>query len=247
MTTFSINGDEVNLSRALAWSSVEDPEPFLDLTVERAVLVQHSIHSGIQLTADDLQQAVNDFRYEMGIDSADETRRWLKANHMDEKAMADACRLRALRHKLLLAIDDTIIAETYQQLVPELETAALYVMTLPTRREAEKMADQLRNGTVNFHLAALEHSTDQATRPAAGYLGEVTRGDLPETVAISVFSVDKGEIVGPLKNGTEYDIYLVAGFQKPSIDDVEMEIRQSLLAEQLGILTRQAVVMTGEQ
>ena len=245
MTTFSVNGDEVSLSRALAWSSVEDPEPFLDLTVERAVLVQYSIHSGIELTADDLQQAVNEFRYEMGIDSADETRRWLKANHMDERAMADACRLRALRSKLLLAIEDTQIAETYQQLATELETASLYAITLPTRREAEKMADQLRNGTLNFHLAALEHSTDETTRPAAGYLGEVTRADLPETVAISVFSVDPGDIVGPLKNGTEHDIYLVSGFQKPPIGEVEPEIRQSLLAEQLGILARQAVVMTG--
>lgn len=242
MTTFSVNGDEVKLSRALAWSSVEDPEPFLDLTVERAVLVQYSIYSGIDLTVDDLQKAVDEFRYEIGIDSSDETRRWLKANHMDEKGMADACRLRALRNKLLLAIEDTTVAETFQQLATELETATLYAMRLPTRREAEKMADQLRAGTLNFHLTAMEHSTDDATRPAAGYLGEVTRADLPETVAISVFSVDPGDIVGPLKNGTEYDIYLVASFQKPSIDEIEMEIRQSLLAEKLDILIRQAVV-----
>lgn len=243
MTAFTFNGDEVSLKRALAWSAIEDDEPFLQLTAERAALIQASIESGIEIGAEELQAAVDDFRIKAGLDSADETRRWLKANRMDERGLADACGLRVIRAKLLAAIDAADVAAVYLDHADEFETATLYSMNLATRKEAERMADRLREGAVNFHLAAMEHSTDEQTRPAGGYLGDVSRADLPEAVAISVFSVDPGDIVGPLKTGPAYEIFLVARIHKPALEEVEPLIRLEILSERMEMLVRRSVVL----
>lgn len=246
MTAFTINGDEVSLERAFAWSAIEDDEPFLQVTVERATLIQLSIESGVDISAAEIQSAVDEFRLEAGLNSADETRRWLKANRLDERSLADACRLRVIREKLLAAIDDADVAAYYLEHAAEFESATLYSMTLATRKEAERMADQLREGSMNFHLAAMEHSVDETSRPAGGYLGNITRAELPDIVAVSVFSVDPGDIVGPLKDGTIYDILLVADIHKPSLQDVEFDIRLAILSEQIEMLVRRSVVLLSE-
>lgn len=246
MTAFTFNGDEVSLQRALAWSAIEDDEPFLQMTAERAALIQVSIQAGIEISAEELQAAVDDFRIQAGLDSADETRRWLKANRMDESGLADACRLRVIRDKLLSAIDDAEVAAVYHDHAEEFETATLYSMTLATRKEAEKMADRLRDGAVNFHLAAMEHSIDEQTRPGGGYLGDLSRADLPEIIAVSVFSVDPGDIVGPLKTGPAYEIFLVERFHKLALEEVEPVIRLEILSEQMEALLRRSVVLLPE-
>jgi len=242
MKFLTVNGEDVSLERALSWSAVDDPVSFYQMTIERAVIVLYAQRQGISVDADDLKKAVAEFRYDMDLASADETTRWLTENRMDGAALTDACHILALREKLLAQIEDGEILEVFEREQPNLEAVSLYVIRIAGRKDAAQLADRIRSGSENFHLAAMARSIDRVTAPGGGFMGLVGREDLPDGLAVAVFSVDPGDVVGPLKIAGTHDIYLVKERVFPTLEDFRPSIREQILRERLDEMIGDAVV-----
>ena len=106
----------------------------------------------------------------------------------------------------------------------------------------DEIATRIRDRRENFHLLAMAHSIDEESARQGGYLGRFRRDAIPEEIQVAVFSLDPGEVIGPLKTEGAYSILTITGLEQPTLDEVSDEIRQILFDALVDRLMRTAVV-----
>ncbi len=118
------------------------------------------------------------------------------------------------------------------------QAAHILLKTGDQRSEEEAMAramelrERIGEGT-SFAEAARRNSEDAATADGGGDLGRVRRGDLPESMAEALFSLQAGEVSEPVV--TDSGVHLVkreegdqGGGEAPGFEEKRDEIAQSL-------------------
>ena len=76
---------------------------------------------------------------------------------------------------------------------------------------------QIEEEDDSFYNLAVEHSVDDETYLKAGYIGEVTRDGVRAEAESLIFSSEDGSVVGPVKEGDQYTIYMVRRIIKPDL------------------------------
>jgi peptidyl-prolyl cis-trans isomerase SurA len=100
-----------------------------------------------------------------------------------------------------------------------------------------KIVEEARAGK-DFAELVKKHSEDEGTRDKAGDLGWLSDADgLAENLADVVFSMDKGEVRGPIRTDRGYEIVQVVERKESSnarpFDEVKDSIRQQLYGQQM--------------
>jgi peptidyl-prolyl cis-trans isomerase SurA len=90
------------------------------------------------------------------------------------------------------------------------------------KARAAAIIEQARSGA-SFDELAQAHSDDQATAAGGGDLGWIERGSLPTEWEVVVFSMDKGEVRGPISGPTGFHIFLVEDQKKSDIEPFETQ------------------------
>ncbi len=238
----SVNGRPVDLEDALYWSIIEDSPSFLQASRDREVLRQHALNSGFDVTAEELQDVVDKVRRGFGLESAEDTQRWLDENHLTFDRLKSACGLLVLQEKIWQSFPEDEIAAYYEEHAEEFVQIDLYGCRVGDRKTADRLVSRIRDGEANFHLETMAHSLDEESAPMGGYIGRLTRDQVPEEISVSVFSVDVGDIIGPVKLHDGFAFFTVTGIFHPSLDDCREDIRNHLFDELIERLTDQAVV-----
>jgi len=70
----------------------------------------------------------------------------------------------------------------------------------------------------------------------------VRRDEVPEDLAVAIFSVDPGDIIGPIADQDGSILILVKGWQSLPFEQVQEEIRDVVFGELISELTKVAVV-----
>ncbi len=74
------------------------------------------------------------------------------------------------------------------------------------KKTAEAIYKKLRSGA-DFAQMASNYSDDRETAQNGGYIGIVSRSDLPDSIAQKVFALQPGEISRPIKSPLGYNIF----------------------------------------
>jgi parvulin-like peptidyl-prolyl isomerase len=88
------------------------------------------------------------------------------------------------------------------------------------KARAAALIEQARGGAP-FDKLAQDHSDDEATAEGGGDLGWIERGSLPTEWEVVVFSMDKGEVRGPISGPTGFHIFFVEDQKKSDIKPFE--------------------------
>jgi len=164
---------------------------------------------GISVAADELQKAADAFRARLGLNRADATQRWLKANRL---AMADleAGMERALLQRKVLAKEitkekiDAFFAENRARF----DRVRLARIVVPNDGLARELLTQIQEEGQDFAALARAHSTDAASKERGGQ-AVVARKRLLPAVELAVFDAKPGEIVGPFLIDGNYHLLKV--------------------------------------
>ncbi len=238
----NVNGEAVSLAEALRWSIVEDTPSFVDATVSRVVIAQYARTQGLSATPKEIQRALDDIRYEYGIESARDTEQWMSNNNLTMEAVQGVCEMNVLQNAVLKSIPDDEIASYFDGHEADLTTVDLYGVRSKSLEASAEIATRIRDRRENFHLLAMAHSIDEESARQGGYLGRFQRDAIPEEIQVAVFSLDPGEVIGPLKTEGAYSILTITGLEQPTLDEVSDEIRQILFDALVDRLMRTAVV-----
>lgn len=242
MTFIVVNNQEIDLEDALHWATVSDPHSFIEATVERAVLHQYADNQSLSITDDEVQNESDRIRVSLDLADPTETERWLKGQGLTKKTFAQACAYSALRNKVRAHISAKSIERYYTENENQFIDVDLYVIRMRNAKKLSKLADRIRGGDVNFHLAAMEHSEDLETAPQGGYVGRMRRDEVPEDLEVGIFSVDPGDVIGPIGDQTGSLLLLVKGWKLLPLADIEDEVRDIVFGELIADLTKVAVV-----
>lgn len=103
------------------------------------------------------------------------------------------------------------------------------------RAKAAEVIERAKGGEV-FSELAKQYSDDTATREGGGDLGWIERGSLPTEWEEVVFSMDKGEVRGPIKGPQGLHVFFVEdvkGSDRESFEQMKEQIRNELYRKEM--------------
>lgn len=103
------------------------------------------------------------------------------------------------------------------------------------KAKAAEIIDQAKAG-VDFSELAQKHSDDPATAMGGGDLGWIERGSLATEWETVIFSMEKGEVRGPITGPTGLHVFYIGDVEKTDIqpfDKVESQLRNELMRQEM--------------
>lgn len=140
-----------------------------------------------------------------------------------------------LRQRLKKALfSEARLRELYEQRRHELKTLSVSRIVLREPAFLQEIATQIQAGQRDFSMLAREHSLEQNTKVAGGYLGRIRWGMLPAEVEKVLFPALPGALVGPLAQDGYWVLYRVDDVQEAEYtDELKEQISERLFAEWL--------------
>ncbi|HOK45207.1 MAG TPA: peptidylprolyl isomerase [Bryobacteraceae bacterium] len=236
-----VNGEGLPAADAVRRSIIHQEE-FLERSIELLLLRQYAASHGIVNTDEQLQLALDEMRYQRGLESVEKARQWMKANHQTELSLQDAIDGMLIRNKVRNSIPEEQIAAYYAEHQLEFEKVTLYSIRLDSEEKAKELYAQITEEGANFHVLAMEHSTDSETAPKGGYVGEMTRAMLSGEIEAAVFKAKPGDVIGPIKTSKGWNLFKVAKIHKPTLAEVRSNIQMTLFLQLLAKLRAEAKI-----
>jgi parvulin-like peptidyl-prolyl isomerase len=229
-----VNGRAVDCADAIRRSMLHE-EDFLENTITGALIQDYAAKKGISNSDQELQLAADELRYQRGLESVEKLHQWIKSNHQTETSLQNGIDAMLLRNKLRGSITDAQVETFFAEHRLEFDTVELYSCRLASEEKARELLAQVKGEGANFHVLTMEHSTDDETRPRAGYIGRLTRSGLTSDLEPIVFKAVPGSVVGPIKTEKGWNLFKVVAVHKASLesarDAIRMQIFQNLLTE----------------
>jgi parvulin-like peptidyl-prolyl isomerase len=239
----SVNGDKVDLKSALNYLRGLD-DTLLNDIVEMIAGRQYSLEKGINVSEDELQKAVNEFRYLTGLETIEAFNQYLKDRRISVLSFQTAMQNLLLRGKIAATVSDDDIDAHFAENQLSMEQVQLYHIRMDDLDAAEEIKSLLVEEDENFLAMACEHSKDTETAIMGGYIGWLHRDEMIAEIEAAVFVAAKGDIVGPVKTEEGFNVFKVAGFAKINKNDPELRetIRQGIVEDRLAELVETAKV-----
>lgn len=231
---FAVNGQSVNLKDALRRSMMHD-EDFLKNTIEGMLIRQYAEKNGISNSDEELQVAVDEMRYQKGLESVDKVNQWLKTNNLTVLSVQNAMDGMLLRNKVRNSIPASEIEAYFAEHKLEFDKVELYSIRTAKEETAQELHAQITEEGGNFHVLAMEHSTDENTKHMGGYVGQLTRGGLTGEVEAAVFKAQPGDVIGPVKTEKGYNLFKVSEVLEADLEKEKDSIQLTLFT---GLLTK---------
>ncbi len=244
MTEFiTVNGQAIDIEDALAWQGIAGKTELRDNIVSMAAVIQHCGNNGITANSAEIQSFLDEFRYSIEMENAEEFSAWLKENGFSSEALQAFCEVGVLRNKIRSSITDEQVSEHFSQNKSSYDMVELYRIDVENEDLANEIHTQVKDEEAGFMELALTHSVDETGRQG-GYLGELRRSDVDGEIEASVFSGSEGDILGPFKDEDEgvFSIFRVGRLIFAEYEIVAEAIRDELFENLLKDLSSKAEV-----
>ncbi len=224
-----VNEQSVHLSDMIRSLSVEGNWKLLERFARRQVIIQWADREGIELSPEDLQNEVDEWRYKNRLERVEDTDAWLDQHGLTLFDVAVEAEFRLYERWLMSRIKEDNIRAFFVQRTLDFECVEVCWISVLDEGVAEELCLQVKEEGADFYTLARRYSQDEATRPAGGYLGRRRRRDLPQGVAPLIFAASEGDVVGPVKVEKGYALYYVQKRCPAVLDEITCEkIRKKL-------------------
>ena len=239
----SINNDKVNLKMAFNVLRGLD-DSFLDSIKKMIILRQYASARGLIVTDEELQKAVDEYRYLMGLESAEAFKQYLNDRKISLFSFQTAMENVLLKGKAINSIPDEEVDAYIAENRLNMEQVELYNIYLEDEDTAQELKALLDDDEENFLALAHKYSEDEATAMMGGYMGKSGRKRMTAEVEAAVFSGSAGDVIGPIRTEQGYNIFKIAAFNRPDKADTKLRtsVRQTILNRKMAEMLASAEV-----
>ena len=184
--------------------------------------------AGINVEAEELQQAANEFRIVNQLHNAEATWSWLHENYLSLDDFEALIYANALTNKLAEQLFADKVDPSFYEHQLDYAGAVLYEIILEEEDIALELFCSLQEREISFHEVARKYIQDLSLRRAGGYLGTVLRKDLKPEISAAVFSATPPEILKPIKTRKGTHLILVEEIIQPKLDE---NIRAKIISD----------------
>ncbi|MBX9689897.1 MAG: peptidylprolyl isomerase [Candidatus Obscuribacterales bacterium] len=215
----SIDASEilVCLLRSRNWKSIED-------SFDMCFLEDLFENQKITFEQDEVYQKAMQFRQQHALLTAQDMHKWMELNHQSEDDFLEMCAFDIKLKKLKELLFSKRLEEVFVYKRLELVTAELYKIVLAQEEVAREILSSVKDGGSFFNFAR-QHSIDVQTAKACGYMGKLRVSKLNPRLQEAVSKGKSGDLIGPVKVGKVFEIYLLDNVCQPVLDD---EMKQEL-------------------
>ncbi|MBF0450204.1 MAG: peptidylprolyl isomerase [Candidatus Magnetomorum sp.] len=239
--SFIINNNSVELTTAFNCLRGLD-DTVLHNLIQIIIGRQYAKEKGIKVSNEELQVAVDEFRYLQDMESSATFISYLKNRKISLLSFQNAMENILLINKLTDDISDEETDAYIAKNQLQFEQVELYNIRLDNEDTASEIKELLDDEEMSFPALAYEHSIDEDSKKRGGYIGFLSREEMTATVEAAVFKASEGDIIGPYKTQNGYNIFMINTFHKPKKDDPDLRlaIKQKLLQAKLQDLIKSA-------
>lgn len=197
--------------------------------------IKEAENRGLEVSDEQVQEHADEYRRERGLHSAEDTMDYLDRFELTPDEFSDFCESTVTIGVLRQAIaDDDQIKEYFVNNRSRFDRARVYSIVVESEPLANELIMQVEEDEENFMELAREHSVDESTKWAGGYLGELSRDAFTSEAAPKVFNAFPGDVVGPFEFQDHHQIFLVDEILEAELNDqVKQQIRQQLTEQWL--------------
>jgi len=229
LIALEVNGEGIALSDVLSYAKFSGEMGFLQAAADAALIRQAAESRGVTVSDAELQQSADQFRDARGLHGAAQTRDWLAARHLSFGEWESLLEAEVLVRKMRDALTGGHVAHYFAGHRLEFDAAVISQIVVRDEGVARELRAQVLEDVADFHALARQHSTDEATRAAGGYLGPVKRPALAAAAQAAVFGARAGEVVGPVRTDAGWQLIKVEALRPATLDEATREEIKSLL------------------
>ena len=204
-----IDETQIRLSHIVKSMRATGKDTLHDFFTQRGLVFQIAQREKIEISRDELQKRMDQWRYKNRLESVENTENYLSQRNISFADMAREIEYQMLQERLKAQITIEQIQAHFASQKLASERREICWILVNERDIAEEIAMQIRDGGRDFHTLARQYSLDKQTRPVSGYLGRLGRRDFPNDVAPLLFAAEVGGVIGPIKVEKGYALYYI--------------------------------------
>jgi putative peptide maturation system protein len=233
-----VNNTVLDVSQAIACIDFLWDEARVVNRLVNVCLVQEALQNNpVELSAEELQTAMDSFRRARRLFTAEDTRRWMERRGLTheklERLVGDEATVTKLRDRVAGGRVDAYFAEHRA----DFDVARIARVPFPDKESALRTVRQIRGGEVDFYEAAEGRFLTAGGRPSpasAVLFTEVLRRDTPPELAAAVFAAAPGDLLGPVPAEEGWAVVRVLSVTPARLDqETRLAIKKTLFEEWL--------------
>ncbi len=217
-----VNDTVLQVDQALAclefiWDEVRLINRLIDVCLIREVLESDPI----ELSDEDLQQAMDAFRRVHALYRAEDTHQWLRRRGMTHDQLEHLVAEKATIAKLREQVAAQSVQDYFEAHRASFDRACIACIPFSNKEDALRIAERLRGSDCDFYEAAQRCflTTAHSARWTQNLFTVVQRGHWPSELVDSVFFAAPGDVLGPLQSGEANLIVRVLAFTSAQLDE----------------------------
>jgi len=211
-----------------------------DSLIEEIVREKLTVHvarkSGIEVTAEDIQERADQIRRVRSLHRSVDMNRWMDQLGVSLEDLEQFITEMLYYEKMQAKIaTDAEVEDYFSSHSPEFDSVAISHIIVDGQGKAKEIMAIAEEDPEMFESLAREHSQAN-TAEMGGYIGAVMRGNLQSDVEAKVFHAEEGEVLGPFPtgDGTHFEIFMINEKRNAVLDeDTAGDIRRKLKDEWL--------------
>lgn len=200
----------------------------IEKIIAREVVARASIKFGITVEANELQQAVNDWRSTNKLNSIEATQLWLKEHYLSLEELGESISANILADKLARYLFGNKVESYFLDYQLDYMQVSMYEIILEDEGIAMELSYAMGEKEISFFDVAYQYIEDTELSRKGGYKGTLYRKDLKPEISAAVFAVNPPQILKPIVTSTGIHLIRVEEIIKPQLDD---SMRQKITSE----------------
>jgi putative peptide maturation system protein len=245
-----VNTTAMRVDQAIACLDfIWDDRRIIDRLVNACLIQDALAREPIELSDEELQQAMDGFRRARRLYTAEETRRWLARRGMTHEQLEEYVGDTALVARLRRRVTDGRVDAYFTANRERFDAAAVARIDFATAADARRAGDRARGGQTDFYALAEQRFREgtqpagQPGQPARELFALIRRGQAAEPLAAAVFAAAPGDVIGPVPWDGGHSLLRVLEFAPARLDEpTRREIERLLFDEWLEDRRRAATI-----
>ncbi len=133
-----------------------------------------------------------------------------------------------------VTVTDTQLRETYTKNLKDYDKAHIAHINTTDQRKAADVAARARAAGADFAGLAKQFSEDVRTQATGGDLGIVGNGEgkFAKVVEDAVFKAKTGDVLGPIKSGSTYEVVKVVERRTTTFEQARDDVRRRIIGDE---------------
>ena len=228
-----VNESPITLQQAIAYlQSSGKLSSFVGDILRQYILEQELQSNDLEVRQETIEQVITNFRKENHLLEPEEFQAWLEKNELNYESIYYQIEDQIKYDQLVQKVTEPRLQNEFIERKLFLDQITLARLVVDDRELAEELKSQIQEDEASFEELVREHSiTDD--RVVNGWMGAISRGQLPDEVRAALDHAQVGDIVGPLKMSEKWCLFRVEKIEAATLanENLKQALRSDIFEQ----------------